>query len=121
MSKEYLEQDNILFPDFSNDFDKSIPSLGKYGRMRLNYLKTAKPNLFLEYRQNGTLARHLENTEEEATEMLIRMEDKYIEKHPLPIEKHPLPKGDDFMAVVRARYQARDYAEEIVRHNLIYA
>jgi len=114
MSKEYLEQDNIFFPDFSNDFDKAIPSLGKYGRLRLNYLKTAKPALFLEYRQNSTLARHLENIEEEATEMLIRMEDKYI-------ERNPLPKGDNFMAVVRARYQARDYAEEIVLHSLIYA
>ena len=114
MSKEYLEQDNIFFPDFSNDFDKDVPSLGKYGRLRLNYLKTDKPALFLEYRQNSTLARHLENIEEEATEMLIRMEDKYI-------ERNPLPKGDDFMAAVRARYQARDYAEEIVLRNLIYA
>ena len=114
MSKEYLEQDNIFFSDFSNDFDKAIPSLGKYGRLRLNYLKTAKPALFLEYRQNGTLSRHLQSIEEEATEMLINMEDKYI-------EKNPLPKGDDFMAVVRARYQARDYADEIVLHSLIYA
>ena len=114
MSKEYLEQDNVLFPDFSNDFDKAIPSLSKYGRLRLNYLKTANPALFLEYRKNGTLSRHLQSIEEEATEMLIRMEGKYI-------ERNPLPKGDDFMSVVRARYQARDYAEEIVLHSLIYA
>lgn len=114
MSREYLEQDNIVYPDFNNDFEKGIPSLGKFGHMRLNYLKTAKPALFLEYKQSGTLACHLESVEDEAMEMLIRMEDKYI-------KKNPLPKGDDFMAVVRARYQARDYAEEIVLHNLIYA
>lgn len=114
MTREYLEQDNILFPDWGDDFNKDIPSLGKYGRMRLHYLKTAKPALFLEYKQNGTLSRHLQSIEEEATELLIRMEDKYI-------ERNPLPKGDDFMAVVRARYQARDYAEEIVLHSLIHA
>lgn len=114
MSREYLEQDNILFPDWDDDFNKDIPTLGKYGRMRLHYLKTAEPALFLEYKQNNALAHHLQSIEEEATEMLIRMEDKYI-------EKNPLPKGDDFMAVVRVRYQARDYAEEIVLNNLIYA
>lgn len=114
MSEKYLEQDNILFPDFNDDFDRGIPPLGKYGRMRLNYLKTAKPALFLEYKQSGTLTRHLKNIEDESTEMLIRMEEAYI-------QKNPLPKGDDFMAVVRARYQARDYAEEIVLHSLIYA
>ena len=114
MSKEYLEQNNIVYPDWGDDFEKGIPSLGKYGRMRLNYLKTAKPALFLEYKQSGALAQHLKSIEDEATEMLIFTEEKYI-------EKNPLPKGDDFLAVVRARYQARDYAEEIVLYSLIHA
>ena len=113
MTRECLEQDNILFPDFENDFNGSIPTLGKYGRMRLNYLKTAKPALFLEYRKNGTLVQHLISVEEEAIEMLIKLEDRYI-------AKNPLPSGDDFMAVVRARNTARLIAEEFVLNDVIY-
>ena len=113
MTRECLEQDNILFPDFANDFNDGIPMLGKYARMRLNYLKTTKPALFLEHRKNGTLAQHLISVEEEAIEMLIKMENRYI-------AKNPLPSGDDFMAVVQARNTARLIAEEFVLHDLIY-
>jgi hypothetical protein len=51
--------------------------------------------------------------DEQATDMLLKIEDDYISRHPLPIT-------DDFMEVVRARNTARLVAEECVLHDLIY-
>ena len=95
--------------------DYNIPGnpLGKYGRMRLAYLRETKPALFAELKWFGKLQAHLYEIDEQAGEMLFRIEGEYI-------ERHPLPGGEDFMAVVRARNTARMVAEEFVLHELIY-
>lgn len=95
---------NITTPDYP---------LGKFGRMRRAYLEDSKPALFLELKQSGKLQSYLYSIDEEALNMLTKIEDDYI-------ARHPLPSGDDFMAVVRARNTARLVAEEFVLHDLIY-
>ena len=87
--------------------------LGKYGRMRLAYLKNEKPALFHELKQSGRLDYHLYSIDEQAGEMLFKIEGDYI-------RRNPLPSSDDFMAVVRARNTARLVAEEFVLHDLVY-
>jgi hypothetical protein len=81
--------------------------------MRLAYLKETKPALFHALEQNNELTYHLYSIEEQAGDMLFKIENDYI-------ERHPLPSDDDFMAVVRARNTARLIAEEFVLHDLIY-
>ena len=95
--------------------DYNIPGnpLGKFGRMRLDYLKNEKTAMFLELKQSGKLQSYLYSIDEQAGEMLFKIEADYI-------EQNPLPSGDDFMAVVRARNTARSVAEEFVLNDLIY-
>jgi hypothetical protein len=95
--------------------DYNIPGnpLGKYGRMRLAYIKNEKKALFRELKQSGKLQSYLYDIDEQAADMLFRIEENYI-------KRNPLPSGDDFMAVVRARNTAHSIAEEFVLHDLIY-
>jgi len=95
--------------------DYNIPGnpLGKFGRMRLAYLKDEKPAMFAELKLNGKLQSYLYSVDEQAFEMMTKIEDDYI-------KRHPLPSGNDFFAVVRARTAARSIAEEFVLHDLIY-
>ena len=97
----------------NNEYNIPGSPLGKYGRMRLDYLKKAKPLLFLQLKQSGELQKHLYSIDEQATEMKFKIESDYI-------ERNPLPSGDDFFAVVRARYTANSIAEECVLQDLIH-
>lgn len=47
--------------------------LGKYGRARLNYIKTHKRGLYAELLMNGTLNKHLAETDRKATERINRI------------------------------------------------
>ena len=47
--------------------------LGKYGRARLNYIKTYKRGLYAELLMNGTLNKHLAETDRTATERINRL------------------------------------------------
>ena len=49
-----------------------IESLGKYGRMRLAYLKTQRPVLYHQMLLNGTLWPHLQEVQRAASEQLER-------------------------------------------------
>jgi len=97
----------------ANDYNIPGNPLGKFGRMRLAYLKNEKTALFQELKQSGKLQSHLYSIDEQAIDMMIRIEDDYI-------KRNPLPNGDDFFAVARARNTARSVAEEFVLHDLIY-
>lgn len=47
--------------------------LGKYGRARLNYIKTHKRGLYAELLMNGTLNKHLAEIDRTATERINRI------------------------------------------------
>lgn len=47
--------------------------LGKYGRTRLNYIKTHKRGLYAELLMNGTLNKHLAEIDRTATEQINRL------------------------------------------------
>ena len=96
-----------------NNYNIPGSPLGKFGRMRLAYLENEKTALFLELKQSGKLQSHLYDIDEQAINLMIKIEDNYI-------KWNPLPSGDDFMAVVRARNTARLVAEEFVLRDLIY-
>jgi len=87
--------------------------LGKYGRMAMRHLHETNPQKFSLLKMTGRLMTEMYRIDEEATEMLYKIEDEYI-------KKHPLPNDNDFFAVVRARNTARSIAEKFVLHDLIY-
>jgi hypothetical protein len=107
---EYVLVDDIYYPVLVLE-DEGI-NFGKYGRMRLNYLKEHRKDLYTEMLVRETLYQHIEDIQREAIKMIERLEKQYI-------ERNPFLKNGGFMENYRVRQQARDYADEIVKNILI--
>ena len=58
--------------------------LGKYGRMRLAYLKTQRPVLYHHMLLNGSLWPHLQEVQKMAYEWLERTMAALLDKYPAP-------------------------------------
>ena len=63
--------------------DEAEP-LGKYGRMRLAYLKTQRPMLYNQMLLNGTLWPHLQEVQKTACACLERTVAGLLDNHPAP-------------------------------------
>ena len=74
--------------------DDSEP-LGKYGRMRLAYLKTQRPVLYHQMLLNGTLWPHLQDVQKTACEWLERTMPTLLDKHPAPGKEANLSEKSD--------------------------
>lgn len=112
---EYEEVDGILYPkiQISNDTKYDEMPLGKYGQMRLKYLKEHKPNMYSLLRMNGELIEHCHKINDEANEMAILIEEQYL-------KRNPIPKDCGFMNRVRLYNTARSMAEEVLLNDVVY-
>ena len=112
---EYIEVDGILYPkiQISNDVKYDEKPLGKYGRMRLKYLKEHKPYMYSELLMNGELMGHCHRVNDEANERAMLIEGQYL-------KKNPIPEGCGFMDRVEYYNIGRDVAEEVVSNEIIY-
>jgi hypothetical protein len=108
---EYVLVDDIYYPIFVLE-DEGV-NFGKYGRMRLNYLKEHRKELYTEMLVRDTLYEHIEDIQREALDMIERLEKQYI-------RQNSLASDNDFMENYNIRQQARDYADEVVKRELIY-
>jgi hypothetical protein len=108
---EYVLVDDIYYPVFLLD-DEGI-NFGKYGRMRLDYLKEHRKDIYTAMLVKETLYKHIEDIQREAIEMIERLEKQYV-------KCNPLSKAGDFMERYRIRVQSRDYAEEVVKEYIIF-
>ena len=93
------------------------PSVGRYGRMRQRYLRENRRATYFQMLTSGTLGKHLEQTDTEATDMMERLV-KQMAKAQGVTEKL---KADDMMKWVGLMNNIRACAEEIVLSDLIYA
>ena len=55
---EYTEIDGLLYPNIKIDGKSELDDLGKYGRLRLNYLHGQKPGMYRELLLTGKLLEH---------------------------------------------------------------
>ena len=94
--------------------DDSEP-LGKYGRMRLVYLKNQRPVLYNKMLLNGTLWPHLQEVQRAASEQLERTIAALADKFPAP-DKERLQL---FWAAHMNGLKAQ--AEEVVVREIVYA
>ena len=94
--------------------DDSEP-LGKYGRMRLAYLKTQRPVLYHQMLLNGTLWPHLQEVQRAASEQLERTIAALADKFPAPDKE----RSQLFWAAHMNGLKAQ--AEEVIFQELIYA
>ena len=108
---EYTEIDGLLYPNIEIDGKVELDNLGKYGRLRLNYLHKQKPGMYRELLLIGKLAEHCATIDKIAFEMAERIRADYLKLHPMPQE--------DTMERICLSELAQELADECVLHDLI--
>ena len=94
--------------------DDSEP-LGKYGRMRLAYLKTQRPVLYHQMLLNGTLWPHLQDAQKTACAWLERTMTTLLGKYHAPDKERAQLLWVAHMNGLKAQ------AEEVVVREIVYA
>ena len=89
--------------------------LGKYGRMRLVYLKNQHPVLYNQMLLNGTLWPHLQDVQKTACAWLERTMTTLLDNSPAPDEAHAQLLWVAHMNGLKAQ------AEEVVVREVVYA
>ena len=89
--------------------------LGKYGRMRLAYLKTQRPVLYNQMLMNGTLLPHLQEVQKAACAYLERTVVGLLDQYPAPNKERAQLSWVAHMNGLKAQ------AEEMVLREIVYA
>lgn len=112
----YHKEGDYLIPDLIMENSCEDYNIGKYGRLRLNYIKNYKRGLYTELMINGTLSKHLadiDNTANERIDLIIRqLADAENVNEDL--------KEHDQLAWVQTMNNIKNRAEEIVYNEIIY-
>ena len=111
----YTLQGDYYIPDLTLPSEKEYPPLGKYGRMRLTYLKENKKALYSIMLMNGTLNNHLHDVDEQAKTILEQTVKAFAEVDGCNEEL----KAADQMKWVGLMNNYRHCAEEIIFKELI--
>ena len=94
--------------------DDSEP-LGKYGRMRLDYLKNQHPVRYNQMLLNGTLWPHLQDVQKAACACLERAITTLLDKYPAPDKERAQ------LLWVANMNELKAQAEEVVVREVVYA
>lgn len=89
---------------------------GRFGRMRLKYLKEHRRATYTNLKTSGQLTHHLNEIDREANEMLRLLIEPMARTQ--GITEHL--KAEDQMAWVGAMNNTRNAAREVVLHNLVF-
>ncbi len=89
--------------------------LGKYGRMRRNYLKQYRPVLYNSMLLNGTLYQHLMELEQTAESRMQQTMEQLLKQDPAP------DKAQNQLMWVQHMNSLKAQAEELVMTELIYS
>ena len=111
----YTEKDGILYPNVIVPEEEKKP-IGKYGRMRLEYLKNHRPVIYNTLMATGKLQAHLLEIEQTAQDRLDRMMAE-MKKTAGVTEKL---KAENQMEWVGRMNALKAQAEEILLDELIY-
>ncbi len=111
----YTRVGDFFIPDLVLE-EQPEGQIGKYGRMRLEYLKKRKKSLYNDLLLSGKLQQHLLDIDRDAREEFETIV-RQIAKAEGVTE---VLKRQDQMEWVRRMNNIRNRAEEIVRNDLIY-
>ena len=112
----YHKEGDYLIPDLIMDNSCEDYNIGKYGRLRLNYIKNYKRGLYTELMINGTLSKHLADIENVANERIGLL----IKQLAKAENVNETLKSHDQLAWVQAMNNVKNRAEEIVYNEIIY-
>ena len=116
MGGTYRVEGDYLLPNLILPDTDSRP-IGKYGRMRLNYLKEHHRTLYTSLALNGILWEHLSEIDRSCNERLARIIPAMAKQENVT----EALKAADQMEWVRHMNSIRNRAEEIVLAELVYA
>ena len=109
----YYEEDGLYYPkQILADEMESDVYVGRWGREWMRYLESMDKVQYRRLMISGELKKTACDVDEEAEEMIERLEKEYYEKH------REQCKG--FWKTYQVREQGRMMAEEIVRSEIIY-
>ena len=109
----YTQTGDYLLPNLTLHQPKT--SLGKYSRMRLNFLKQQHPVLYNSMLLSGTLHPHLLEVEQSAESRIQQTMQKLLEQNPAPNKEQHQMEWVQHMNSLNAQ------AEELVMNELIYS
>ena len=109
-----LGEDGMYYPNLELPVEEE-PHYGKYGRMRMNYIKEHRPGLYTELLFDGKLVSHLNDIDDTARQRMELLTRQMQEQHGVNEELKAL----DQMIWVGACNNIRNAAEEIVLNELI--
>ena len=112
----YHKEGDYFIPDLIMENSYKNYLIGKYGRLRLNYIKNYKRGLYTELMINGTLSKHLADIEN-AVNKRIGLIIKQLAESENVIEDL---KSSNQLAWVQAMNSIKNRAEEIVYNEIIY-
>lgn len=92
------------------------PTYGRFGRMRLKYLKVNRRATYINLKTSGQLTHHLNEIDREANEMLRLLIEQMARAHGITEQL----KVENQMAWVGAMNNICSAAEETVENELIY-
>ena len=115
MELTYTERDGIFYPDLALPEQTNYP-IGKYGRMRLDYLKKHRRGTYTTLLTSCTLNQHLYETEQEANQLIELILSRLVKERGITEEL----KATDPLRWVQEMNNAKQCAEEIVLNEIIY-
>ena len=114
MELTYRQEGDYLLPNLEVP---ESPKIGKYGMLRRDFLRKHHDGIYTGMLLRGTLNRHLEETDRQATEMVENLTSRMAQQEGVDERL----KASQQMLWVQRMNNIRDRAIEIVNHNLIYA
>ena len=112
----YHKEGDYLIPDLIIDNPYENYNIGKYGRLRLNYIKKYKRGLYTELMINGTLSKHLAEIEVTVTSRISLIVKQLAEAENVNEDL----KSNNQLAWVQAMNNIKNRAEEIAYNKIIY-
>lgn len=116
MEITYSKYGDYYLPDLAIS-EKEPATYGRFGRMRLKYLKEHRRATYINLKTSGQLTRHLNEIDHEANEMLRLLIEQMAQAQGITEQL----KIENQMSWVGAMNNARNKAEEILAGKAIYS
>ena len=115
MELTYTERNGVIYPDLALP-EQTNYSIGKYGKMRLDYLKKHRRGTYTTLLTSCTLNQHLYETEQEAKRQIDITLSRLVKERDITEEL----KATNPLRWVQEMNNAKQSAEEIVLNEIIY-
>ena len=115
MELTYTERNGVMYPELALP-KQTIYPIGKYGKMRLDYLKKHRRGTYTTLLTSCTLNQHLYETEQEIKRQIELTLSRLVKARGITEEL----KATDPLKWVQEMNNAKHDAEEIVLNEIIY-